>query len=29
MAGWLTREEAEELRKSVEILGKVDEEDWR
>jgi len=29
MAGWLSHEEAEELRKSVEILGKVDEEDWR
>ena len=29
MSGWLPHEEAEELRKSVEIFNKVDEEDWR
>jgi predicted DNA-binding protein len=29
MSGWLSHEEAEELRKSVEIFTKVDEEDWR
>ncbi len=29
MADWLSHQEAEELRKSVEIFGKVDEEDWR
>ncbi len=28
MAGWLSREEGEELRKSLEIFGTVDEEDW-
>jgi uncharacterized protein (DUF1778 family) len=29
MAAWLSHEEAEELRKSVEVFQKVDEEDWR
>ena len=29
MAGWLSHEEAEELRRSVEIFRKVEEEDWR
>lgn len=28
LAGWLSHEEAEELRKSVEVFGRVDEEDW-
>ena len=28
LAGWLSREEAEELRKSVEVFSRVDEEDW-
>jgi predicted transcriptional regulator len=28
LAGWLSREEAGELRKSVEIFGNVNEEDW-
>jgi uncharacterized protein (DUF1778 family) len=29
MSGWLSHEEAGELRKSVEIFTKVAEEDWR
>jgi hypothetical protein len=29
MAGWLSPQEAEELRKSVELFGRVDEADWR
>jgi len=29
MAGWLSHEEAEELRKSVDLFSHVDEEDWR
>jgi predicted DNA-binding protein len=29
MAGWLSGEEAQELRKSVKIFNKVDEADWR
>ena len=29
MSGWVSHEEAEELRKSVEIFRKVNEEDWR
>jgi predicted transcriptional regulator len=28
LSGWLSHEEAGELRKSVEIFGKVNEEDW-
>ena len=28
MSGWLSRKEAEQLRKTVDVLGKVDEEDW-
>jgi uncharacterized protein (DUF1778 family) len=28
LAGWLSHEEAQELRKTVEIFEKVDEEDW-
>ncbi len=28
LAGWLSHEEAEELRKSVEVFSRVDEEDW-
>ncbi len=28
MAGWLSHEEAEELRGSMEIFGKVNEGDW-
>ena len=28
LAGWLSHEEAEELRKSMEIFNKVDQEDW-
>ena len=28
LAGWLSHEEAQELRKAVEIFNKVDEEDW-
>ena len=28
LSGWLSREEAGELRKSVEIFGEVNEEDW-
>ena len=28
LSGWLSREEAGELRKSVEIFGNVNEEDW-
>jgi len=29
MAGWLTREDAQELRESVETFGEIDEEEWR
>jgi uncharacterized protein (DUF1778 family) len=28
LAGWLSYEEAQEMRKAVEIFNKVDEEDW-
>ena len=28
VSGWLSHEEAQELRKAVEIFNKVDEEDW-
>jgi hypothetical protein len=28
MSGWLSRKEAEQLRKTVGVFGKVDEEDW-
>jgi uncharacterized protein (DUF1778 family) len=28
MAGWLAKEEAEALRRSVEVFSKVDEEEW-
>ena len=28
-AGWLSRKEATELRKSIDAFGKVDEADWR
>ena len=28
-AGWLGREEAEELRRSVEVFSRVDEREWR
>ena len=28
LAGWLSHEEAQELRKAVEVFEKVDEEDW-
>jgi uncharacterized protein (DUF1778 family) len=28
LAGWLSHEEAQELRKAVEIFDKVDEGDW-
>ena len=28
LSGWLSRQEAGELRKSVEIFGNVNEEDW-
>jgi len=28
MAGWLVREEAEELRKSLEVFRRVDEREW-
>jgi predicted DNA-binding protein len=28
LAGWLSREEAQELRKAVEIFNKVEEGDW-
>ena len=29
MAGWLSREEARDLRKSTKVFDKVDEEEWR
>ena len=29
MAGWLSREDAQELRESVESFGEIDEEEWR
>jgi predicted DNA-binding protein len=29
MAGWLSREEAAELRKSMKVFDRVGEEDWR
>lgn len=28
LAGWLSHEEAQELRKAVEAFNKVEEEDW-
>lgn len=28
LAGWLSHEEAQELRKAVETFNKVDEKDW-
>ena len=28
-AGWLSREEARELRESVNVFGEVDEDDWQ
>ncbi len=28
LAGWLSHDEAEELRSSLEIFNKVDEDDW-
>ena len=28
LSGWLSHEEAEELRKAVKIFDKVEEEDW-
>lgn len=28
MAGWLSHDEAEELRKSMEVFSRIDEEDW-
>ena len=28
MAGWISHEEADELRKSLVIFNQVDEEDW-
>ena len=28
LAGWLSHEEAQEVRKAVEIFNKVDDEDW-
>ena len=28
MSGWLSREEAKQLRENLEVFGKVDEEDW-
>jgi len=28
LSGWLSHEEAEELRKAVEIFNNVEEEDW-
>jgi uncharacterized protein (DUF1778 family) len=28
LSGWLSHEEAEELRRAVEIFDKVEEEDW-
>jgi predicted DNA-binding protein len=28
LAGWLSHEEAQEVRKAVEIFNNVDEEDW-
>ena len=28
LAGWLSHDEAEELRKSLEIFNEVNEEDW-
>ena len=28
MAGWLSHNEAEELRSSIEIFNSVDEDDW-
>ena len=28
MSGWLSRKEAEQLRKAVGVFGNVDEEDW-
>ena len=28
LSGWLSHEEAKELRKAVEIFDKVEEEDW-
>ena len=28
MAGWLTNEEAEELRRNVNVFNQINEEDW-
>ena len=28
LAGWLSHDEAEALRKSVEVFNRIDEEDW-
>ena len=28
-AGWLNKEDAQELRDSVEIFGEIDEKEWR
>ena len=28
-AGWLTSDEADELRRSLDVFEKVDEEDWK
>ena len=28
LAGWISHDEANELRKSLEVFNKVDEEDW-
>jgi len=28
MAGWLSHDEANELRKSIEVFNRIDEEDW-
>ena len=28
LAGWLSHEEAEEMRESVEVFNRVEEEDW-
>lgn len=29
MAGWLSREEVQELRESIKVFGEIDEEDWQ
>ena len=28
MAGWLSREEADELRRSLDVFGQINKEDW-